>query len=264
MQFVTGIKYITVNKLTFSPMNHLPAGFKLNLWFSVIIMVLTQLPVLAQDFTTISWGTAASQPASTHEVHGEVVNGKLYIFGGYDINKQPQWTPTKRSFVYNPATNQWAPIADLPHTPNGSGFGGITHVGLTTDGTNIYLAGGYPSNSTGTGQTFGTRQVWRYNVSSNTYTKLPDLPQSLAGGQLRYLNGKIHYISGTNLSRVDVGVHYALDLANLTAGWKTLASVSDPRNHAGSAVYGGKIYFIGGAHKQDNNTVTQKTVEVYN
>src|SRR5215218_7464460 len=154
-----------------------------------LFFIFLQLSTTAQDFSTIGWGTAASQLNSTHEVHGEVVKGKLYIFGGYNVNKLPKYTPTKRSSVYDPIANTWTYIADLPHTPNGAGFGGITHEGLTNDGTNIFFAGGYTSNSDGTGQIFGTRQVWRYNVATNTYTALPSLPQSLAAGQLRYLNG---------------------------------------------------------------------------
>jgi N-acetylneuraminic acid mutarotase len=231
--------------------------------FTFIALVFLKYYSLAQDFTTISWGTAKSQPLGTHEIHGEVVNGKLYIFGGYDVNKRPNWTPTKRSYVFDPIANIWTAIADLPHTPNGSGFGGITHEGLTNDGTNIYFAGGYTSNSNGTGQIFGTKQVWRYNVASNNYTRLPDLPQALAAGQMRYLNGKLHYIGGANYSRSDVSIHYALDLNNLSAGWKALAPLLNPVNHPGSAVYGGKIYYIGGSHHQDNNSVVQKTLQVY-
>jgi N-acetylneuraminic acid mutarotase len=216
------------------------------------------------NFSAIIWGTAKSQPILTHEVHGDVVNGKLYIFGGYDAAKRPNtWTPTKHAYVYDPIANTWAAIADLPQLPNGPGFGGITHAGLTSDGINIYIAGGYTSNANGTGQVFGTKQVWRYNVNLNTYTRLPDLPMALATGQLRYLNGKIHYMGGANLSRVDVNIHYALALDNLSAGWKALAPLNNPANHPGSAVYNGKIYFLGGAHGQDANTVTQKTLEVY-
>jgi N-acetylneuraminic acid mutarotase len=234
--------------------------------FSLTVLLLTVIYLTAagQEFNTITWGTAKIQPTPTHEVHGEVVGGKLYIFGGYDYTKRPDYySPTKRSYVYDPVANTWSPIADLPHRPNGEGFGGITHEGLTNDGTNIYFAGGYTSNSTGTGQLFGTKQVWRYNVASDSYDTLPDLPEELAAGQLRYLNGKIHYFGGANLSRKDVGVHYALDLNNASAGWVALAPLLNPVNHPGSAVYGGKIYLIGGSHGQDNSTVTQQTVEVY-
>ena len=228
------------------------------------ILSIINFQVFAQDFTTITWGTAASQKYPVSEAQGRVVNGKLYTFGGFDSQKST-FTPTKRAYVYNPVTNVWSSIADLPQTPNGSGFGGITHAGITTDSTDIYIAGGYTSNASGTGQIFGTKQVWKYIISQNTYTRLPDLPIDIAAGQLEYLQGKIHYISGTNSSRTaDLGNHYVLDLKNLSAGWKTLASLPNPRQHAGSAVYGGKIYYIGGQHGQDTKLTTQKEVDVYN
>ncbi|MBB3968403.1 CBM96 family carbohydrate-binding protein [Mucilaginibacter phyllosphaerae] len=215
------------------------------------------------DFAAITWGTVKGQPLGTHEIHGEAVNGKLYIFGGYDINKRPQWTPTKRAYVFDPVTNMWAAIKSLPHEPYGSNFGGVTHVGVTTDGTDIYFAGGYVSNAAGTGQVFGTKQVWKYSTATNTYTRLPDLPQALAAGQLKYLNGKIHYMGGANMARADINIHLALDLNNQAAGWQSLAPLNNAVNHPGSAVLNGKIYFIGGAHHQDDNTVTQRTLEVY-
>ncbi|TSD67742.1 DNRLRE domain-containing protein [Inquilinus sp. KBS0705] len=214
--------------------------------------------------TAISWSNAQGQPVATHEVHGEAVNNKLYIFGGFDVNKRPDtWTPTKRAYVYDPVTNKWSAIKSLPYTPNGDGFGGATHMGVTTDGSAIYFAGGYTSNSTGKGQVFGTNQVYKYDVSTDSYTKLPNLPQPLAAGQLRYLNGKLHYMGGANLSRQDVNVHYVLDVNQVAQGWQTAAPLLDAVNHPGSAVLNGKIYFIGGAHHQDNETETQKMLQVY-
>jgi N-acetylneuraminic acid mutarotase len=227
------------------------------------VIISVQAGIAIPSFTTIYWGTVAGSPSGTHEVHGEAVNGKLYIFGGYDVNKRPAYTPTKRAFVYDPVTNKWSSIASLPHTPNGADFGGITHEGMATDGTDIYFAGGYTSNSTGTGQLFGTKQVWRYNVGTNTYTSLPNLPIELATGQLRYLKGKLHYMGGANKARRDTTVHYALDLDNLAAGWKVLAPLIEGTNHPGSEVFEGKIYYISGSNGQDDETVTQNLVQVY-
>lgn len=215
--------------------------------------------------SSITWGTAADHPDGTHESQGRTVGGKVYIFGGFDIYKQPNtWTPTKRAFVFDPVANKFSPIADLPYTPNGTNFGGVTHSGITTDGNDIYFAGGYTSNNSGNGQIFGTKQAWKYNVATNSYTALPDLPIPIAAGQLENLNGKLHHISGTNLARtVDLENHYVLDLDNLEAGWKTLAPLPNPRQHAGSAVFEGKIYFIGGQTGHDQHLVAQKDVHVY-
>ncbi|WP_439883480.1 malectin domain-containing carbohydrate-binding protein [Pontibacter sp. MBLB2868] len=216
----------------------------------------------AQEFTTIAWATAASQPYSVSEAQGEVVNGKLYTFGGFDSQK-PCCTPTSRAYMYDPVTNKWSAIASMPPM-NGTNYGGVTHAGFTTDGKDIYFAGGYTSNTAGTGQIFGTKEVWKYIVSENRYTRLPDLPITISAGQLEYLNGKLYHIAGTNSSRTaDLGNQYVLDLNNLTAGWKTLAPLPNPRQHAGSAVYDGKIYFIGGQSGHDDALVAQKDVHRY-
>lgn len=237
--------------------------FILKCYLSTIIFSIAYTFASAQNFTAISWGSAAKQKYGVSEAQGRVVNGKLYSFGGFDSQKST-FTPAKRAYVYNPLTDTWSAIADLPYTPDGPGFGGVTHAGITTDGTDIYIAGGYTSDSSGTKQFFGTKQVWKYLISQNAYTKMPDLPIKIAAGQLEYLDGKLHYIGGTNSARTeDLGNHYVLDLNNVAAGWKTLASLPNPRNHAGSAVYKGKIYFIGGQHGQDSKLVTQKQVDVY-
>jgi N-acetylneuraminic acid mutarotase len=215
------------------------------------------------DFPALSWTKVASQPYRVSEAQGEVVNGKLYTFGGFDSQKTG-FTPTKRAYVYNPLLNTWTAIADLPFTPNGLDFGGITHAGITNDGTDIYLAGGYTSNATGTGQSFGTQQVWKYNVATNNYTRLPDLPIKIAAGQMEYLNGKLHHIAGTNAARTqDLGNHYVLDLGDLAAGWKTLSPLPNPRQHAGSTVFEGHIYYIGGQRGHDANLTTVKEVHKY-
>lgn len=229
-----------------------------------LIFCIAYTPVIAQgEFNSIKWTTVAPQEYSVSEAQGKAVNGKLYSFGGFDSRKST-FTPTKRSYVYDPGANAWSAIADLPFTPNGANYGGVTHAGIATDSTDIYIAGGYTSNTSGTGQIFGTNQVWKYIISQNVYTPLPDLPVNIAAGQLEYLDGKLHYIGGTNSSRtLDLGSHYVLDLNNLPGGWTTLAPLPNPRHHAGSTVYVGKIYFIGGQHEHDNELVTQKDVHVY-
>ncbi len=214
------------------------------------------------SFTGITWSTVAAQPVSVSEAQAEVVNGKLYSFGGFDSQKAC-CTPTDRAFVYDPATNVWTAFANMP-AMNGTVYGGVTHAGFANDGTNIYFAGGYTSNSTGTGQIFGTREAWKYIVAEQRYERLPDLPVTISAGQLEFLNGKLHHIGGTNASRTaDLGNHYVLDLNNLGAGWVTAATLPTPRHHSGSTVYNNLIYYIGGQTAHDANLITSKEVHRY-
>ncbi|MFC0617222.1 Kelch repeat-containing protein, partial [Deinococcus budaensis] len=205
---------------------------------------------------SLTYAPVASQPYGVSEAQGRTVNGKVYTFGGFDSLKGC-CTPTDRAYVYEPAANTWTPLPPMPDR-------GATHAGMTTDGVNIYYAGGYVANAAWTGQVFGTRAAWRFEIASRRYVRLPDLPVERAGGQLEYLNGKLHYFGGTNLARTqDVGDHYVLDLAAGAPSWTAAAPLPNPRHHMGSAVLGGRIYAVGGQHGHDGSLVTQASVHAY-
>jgi N-acetylneuraminic acid mutarotase len=213
------------------------------------------------EFTQINWTPAASHPFGSHEGQGAVVGGKLYLFGGFDITRAC-CLPTPRAYTYEPATNTWAAIRPLP-TSTGTTYPGITHSGATTDGSSIYLAGGYVFNATGTNQVLGTKDVWRYSVAANDYTRMPDLPAARGAGRLELLAGRLHYFGGADPTKTDRGDHWVLDLANTAAGWVARASLPNPRNHLGSAALDGKVYAIGGGRGQEQSVVTQSSVHAY-
>ncbi len=207
------------------------------------------------NFTTITWtDLKVKYPVAISEGQSVTVNGRMYVFGGFPGDS---YVPTRKLNVYDPATNTFTPLKDMPK--------GLTHGGFATDGTDIYYAGGYIENATQSGQVFGSKEVYRYNVASNTYTALPGLPEDRAAGQLAYLNGKLYYMGGTNKARtVDVGDHYVLDLSNTAAGWGTLAPLPNPRHHGAIKVWGGYIYYIGGQHGHDGSLTPQNDVHRYN
>lgn len=211
----------------------------------------------------IVWSQIESSiPYRINEAQAVVVGSKMYVFGGFDYVK-PCCTPTERAFVFDSKDKSWTRIADMPPM-NDTGHGGVTHAGFTTDGTDIYFAGGYTSDNAGTKQIFGTAEVWKYEISSNTYSRLPDLPMAVAAGGLQYVKGRLHWIGGTNQPRTeDLGDHYVLDLNDVEKGWSTLAPLPNPRNHLSSAVHGSKIYIFGGHHGHRRDLVTQDDVHGY-
>lgn len=202
------------------------------------------------SFTNINWSTVAQAPVGRSEAAGIVADGQLYVFGGYANGR---YRPTSRSDVYNPANNTWTQIRDLP-TP-------LTHVGIAVDGRKIYLAGGYPGTSNG-GQLFATRNVWRYNIDTNTWSSMPLLPQARGSGELSVLGRELHFFGGVDSNRADKGNHWVLSLDGGTS-WTTAAPLPNPRSHMADAVIGSKIYAIGGQHNTDANLVTQTTVNVW-
>ena len=156
-------------------------------------------------FTAILWRPLAARPEGTSEALGALVGGKLYTFGGFDWFKSC-CTPTRHAFVYDPATDGWSQLADMPE--------GVSHAGTTTDGTDIFWAGGFVEDGPRTFQIFGTVHVWRYRVASNTYEAMPPLPEARGAGALEYLDGKLHFFGGESLGQgFDTPEHWVLDLA---------------------------------------------------
>jgi N-acetylneuraminic acid mutarotase len=205
--------------------------------------------------TRFTYPRIEDQPVKVSEAQGEMVGKDLFTFGGFDANK-PCCTPTNRAFVYHRG-NGWRRIRDMPDR-------GVTHAGMATDGRSIWYAGGYRADAPWTGQIYGTRQVWRYDIATDTYSAMPKLPRVRAAGQLELLGRSLHYFGGTDKTRaLDVPDHWALDLDHLELGWQRRASLHNGRHHMGSAVLGGRIYAIGGQHHHDERLVVQDTVESY-
>ncbi|WP_051038451.1 Kelch repeat-containing protein [Gloeocapsa sp. PCC 7428] len=215
----------------------------------IISVVLTTVKSLAA--TEIKWTTVAPSPVGTGEAMSAVVSGKLYQLGGYTS----KWRPTNRADVYDPATNTWKRLADIPIR--------ITHAGVAADAGNIYLAGGYVGKPEG-GQLFATRKVLRYNIATNTWSEMPPLPQTRGSGGFSNLKRELHFFGGADLNRIDRGDHWILKLDNIAAGWQTAAVLPNPRSHLGDAIVNGKIYAIGGQHSYDDYLTTQNSVHVWN
>lgn len=209
---------------------------------------------LNPSFSSIAWSTVAPSPIARSEAAGVVVDGNLYIFGGYiKSTVKPFTTPTSRADVYKPANNTWKRITNLPNP--------LTHTGTAVDGRDIYLAGGYPGKPTG-GQRFATQNVWKYNVDANTWTAMPPLPEARGSGELALLGRELHFFGGVDANRVDQEHHWSLSLDGGTS-WAPAAPLPNPRSHLGDAVIDGKIYAIGGQHGTDKDLVTQDSVHIW-
>ncbi len=227
---------------------------------ATITVTVKDLEVTIADNYTLAWSEVKANTRSTDEATGGMVNGKLYVFGGFTSTYAPQADVD----AYDPANNTWAKLKDMPPMADDSGGGGATHMGWAQDGTNIYIAAGYAADKSGTRQQFGSRRVYRYNVAEDSYTELPELPIDRSAGALEFLNNKLYYIGGTNRARTeDQGDVFVLDLDAQGAGWKSLSNMPNPRHHIGSAVYDGKIYIFGGQKEHDEKLIPQDDVHCY-
>jgi len=171
-------------------------------------------------------------------------------FGRYTTQASP------RSDAYDPATGSWKRIADMPVN--------VTHSPAVLVGDVIWVLGGFVGNHPGP----STKDVWRYDISSNAWSRGPSLPAPRGAGAAAVVNGKIHFFGGgdrrpgtTNFP--DEAEHWALDLANQSAGWKPRADLPGARDHLAGAALGGTVYAIGGQIGGESSG-NQRRVDRYN
>jgi N-acetylneuraminic acid mutarotase len=213
-------------------------------WAADIPMPSTPVPAV-----NMVWATKANNPLTRMEANGIAVNGKLYVFGGYIT-----WpNATNRADAYDPVTNTWTQLASMPDA--------ITHTQVVSDGSKIYLVGGfvgpYPSTSTG--------KLWIYNIASNTWSLGPTLPLALGSGGAALHNGKLYFFGGalrTSTNYLDQWDYYVLDLNGGTA-WQRLGNVPTKRNHLCAVVMDNKIYLIGGQVAHGEGNANLALVEMY-
>jgi N-acetylneuraminic acid mutarotase len=192
--------------------------------------------------TPLVWKTEANAPIGVFEAHGIAADGRLYVFGGFNQDT-PFFSSTNASQAYNPVTNTWATVAPMPVAES--------HTAVATDGTYIYVAGGYIYNPKTTWQTFGTTDVLRYDIATNTWSSITPLPSPRGGGELDYLDGELHYFGGNDgvnstATKIAETTHWTLNLNSPNAQWVTAVPLPAPRNHLASVVLDGKIYAMGG------------------
>lgn len=204
--------------------------------------------------TTLRWTPSASAGVPRYEAQGAGVNGKLYVFGGFERDGSNGPFVTARSEAYDPATNTWTALPDQPEA--------ITHAGTAVDGAVVYFAGGFLGDHPGP----QTSHVWRYDTDARTWSRGPDLPGARGGGALVRVGRQLHFVGGTERNGHtylrDSPEHWVLDLDGGTS-WRAAAPLPNPRNHLGAVALNGLIYVIGGQHLGDEYGGNQDDVHVY-
>jgi N-acetylneuraminic acid mutarotase len=185
------------------------------------------------------------------EGRGAIVNGKLWVFGGFYSNAI---NATGQVDIYDIATDTWSKLPEYGPMPH-------THSSVAVDGNSIYFVGGLFGDFPGV----PTDRVYKFDTVTRTWSEpLPKLPVAFHSGGAAIVNGNLHYFGGSEADRVtDTGRHLVLNLSNPSAGWQAAPSMPDPRCHFSTAVLNGKIYAIGGQHDHENHVGQSAAVHRY-
>jgi N-acetylneuraminic acid mutarotase len=183
------------------------------------------------------WERAASSPITRAEAPGAVVEGRLYVFGGFD---SAALTVSPRVDAYDPKTGAWSRHRDLPLE--------LTHVVPAVDGRIVWFAGGFEGRHPGT----AVADVIAYDAAADTWSQGPALPAARAGGALVRRGRSLHFFGGFVDRNATSGDHWVLDLDDPAPAWRERAPLPEPRGHHGGAVVGDRIFAIGGQFNHDD------------
>lgn len=131
------------------------------------------------------WKTRAPIPDGRSHFGIATVNNKIYIIGGQKGIDETS-TMLKTNYVYDPATNVWTRLADLPVKRS--------HLSpaVIPIGNKIYAFGGeeYYNKE--------LADVLEYDPATNKFTKLTSMPGARGSGGVGYVGGKIVFTGGKN------------------------------------------------------------------
>jgi N-acetylneuraminic acid mutarotase len=147
----------------------------------------------AYDPSTNSWSSLASMPTARSGATGGVINGLLYVVGGFT---DPNATVIANVLeAYDPTTNTWATKAPVP-APRHAAAAAVVNGSL-------YVIGGLDSSNSRT----STVQV--YNSITNSWTTGPSLPSARAYPRAATVGGTLYAIGGESAAGI-VGTNEAL------------------------------------------------------
>ena len=144
------------------------------------------------------WATSAL-PLPIADSAVTSLGGNLYSFGGTTTGN----IRVANSYKFDGTA--WTSIASLPTA--------LTAASAVTDGTSLYVVGGFNGSS--------TNAIYRYNPGSNTYTTLAPFATGTWGHATAYLSGKIYKLGGSVDSIVSITSSleiYDISLNQWTAG----------------------------------------------
>lgn len=168
--------------------------------------------LLMLDLNDLSsgWNYLSPMPNPRNHIGSAVYDGQLYIFGGQKEHDE-ELVPQDDVHRYDPATNKWTQMADMPQPFN------HIHASVFVYGDYIYSIGGQiVHNAT------PYASVYAYNPATNTWSQFTDLPAKrfsiVAGGIDNNL-----YASGGNNSQTTY-------MANLPDAFLSTSTVQNTLN----------------------------------
>ncbi len=176
-------------------------------------------------------------PTARQELATAVLNGKIYVIGGYDSEGRS----TSIVEVYNPATDRWTTAQPVPVAVN--------HNSAAVAGGKLYSFGAAGS----------TASV--YNPGSDSWSLVASMALNHGGTPaVGVFEDKIYVAGGTHNDPQSTRTLRELEVYDTVANtWTTRAPMNVARHHTGGAFLDGKFYVVAGRGGNGSSTA----LEVY-
>jgi N-acetylneuraminic acid mutarotase len=184
-------------------------------------------------------------PVAASSLGAVSCDGHVYVYGGHVAPVHTYSTEAVTGRFFRRPLSGGAAWEELAGGPALQGMNLATHTGR------IYRIGGMdPRNKPGEpAENFSVASAACYDPATNTWTALPPLPKPRSSHDVAVVGDMLYVVGGWNMLGHDgeewCDTMLVLDLANPSAGWKTLPQPF-VRRALIAAVDDGKLYVIGG------------------
>ncbi|HEX9317573.1 MAG TPA: kelch repeat-containing protein [Nitrososphaeraceae archaeon] len=185
-------------------------------------------------------------PTARTEVVGAVLDGKIYVVGGYDETGET----TDAVQVYDPRIDKWDKVPSLPEP--------VDHAAASAHDSKLFVVGGYVTDK---GQRTPTSKSYVYEPSTEKWHEIKSMPTPRGAATANFINNTLYVIGGQDSSRKTVNTNEAYDPKTDT--WTEKQPMPTERHHIASAVVDGKLYVIGGRQTDKSPGLNIGTNEAY-
>ena len=211
------------------------------------------------DTQTNTWQRGADMPTPRTNAKAAVVNGTIYVFGGYHSKDRflQNWKMADHVEAYDPRTDTWTQKKEMPISRFYFGLGVV-------DGK-VYLIGG--TAGLGEGQEQRMDRVDIYDPATDTWAKGPKMPTRRNPGGVAVVSSRIYVIGGEGWP-LPQGWGAGPFLGSIeeydpiTRQWQKKKDLLEIKNWFSSTVVGDAIYLIGG-YTLEGGLQQLATVNVY-
>jgi len=216
------------------------------------------------DPNTMQWVKLADNNHNSYqgveELTSAVVNGKLYVFGGWGgIGPYGDYGVFSFNEMYTPATNSWTILRRKPTV--------IAAAVATVYKDEIYLFGGYCCGSEDTSQIY-YRVVESYKPSTNTWRFVTNMPtKAIFGSAVATIGNKAYLFGGCDpytreLFDDVITYDFETGLWN-TSGYARLPLKMVYHYSEAAPVIDGKVYLIGECEADGNGYRWSDRIDIY-